>query len=288
VDTAGGFQISGVPPGQVRLQFTSDLVNATTDLANVQPDQFVQIQVQVTSVAAVVVGDERSTKVSLCHAEGNGTYHLIDVSQSAEGAHRAHGDAKVGEPVPGQSGKTFDSSCQPSGPSVQIKKSTNGEDADSAPGPQIPVGSAVTWEYVVTNTGTLALSGIAVVDDRGVVVNCSGLSTLASGARMTCTGSGVAVVGQYSNLGTVTAHWTQGATSGTVADSDSSHYLGVIPEQGGSQKVTLCHRTGAGFYVQIDVDVSAEPAHRAHGDGKIGESVPGQAGKTFGPGCSVQ
>jgi hypothetical protein len=52
--------------------------------------------------------------------------------------------------------------------------------------------------------------------------------------------------------------------------------------------VQLCHRTGAGFYVLIDISVSAEPAHRAHGDAKIGEAVPGQEGKVFGPGCRVQ
>jgi hypothetical protein len=52
--------------------------------------------------------------------------------------------------------------------------------------------------------------------------------------------------------------------------------------------VQLCHRTGAGFYVLIEVSVNAEPAHRAHGDGKIGEAVPGNAGKRFGAGCQVQ
>jgi hypothetical protein len=50
----------------------------------------------------------------------------------------------------------------------------------------------------------------------------------------------------------------------------------------------LCHKTGASFYVPIEVSVSAVPAHLAHGDGKIGEAVPGQTGKVFGTGCSVR
>ena len=38
----------------------------------------------------------------------------------------------------------------------------------------------------------------------------------------------------------------------------------------------------------IEVSVSAEPARRAHGDGKIGDPVPGNAGKFFGAGCAVK
>jgi hypothetical protein len=290
VDASGLFRIEGVAPGHVRLQFKSDLVDATADVGTVQPDQFVQLQIQVSGSTATVVDDERTEKVSLCHAEGNGTYHLIDVSQSAEAAHRAHGDAKVGEPVPGRPDEVFDSNCQPLGPSVRIQKSTNGTDAGDAPGPQIPVGDPVTWEYDVTNTGTVDLTSVAVTDDQGVSVNCNGHTTLAAGGVMTCTGSGVAVLGQYANIGTVTADWTMNGNSGTVTDSDSSHYLGVSPDQDsdGGQKVTLCHRTGAGFYVEITVGAAAEPAHLAHGDGKIGDPVPGQPGKVFGPGCKVQ
>jgi hypothetical protein len=52
--------------------------------------------------------------------------------------------------------------------------------------------------------------------------------------------------------------------------------------------VKLCHRTGNGSYRLIEVGASAEPAHRAHGDAKIGEAVPNQSGKVFGGGCVVQ
>jgi hypothetical protein len=62
----------------------------------------------------------------------------------------------------------------------------------------------------------------------------------------------------------------------------------VSPDDEEGPKVQLCHRTGAGFYVLIEVSVNAEPAHRAHGDGKVCDAVPGNAGKVFGPGCQVQ
>ena len=55
---------------------------------------------------------------------------------------------------------------------IHIEKSTNGQDADAAPGPTITVGGPVQWTYKVTNTGEVALSSIQVTDDQGVAVAC--------------------------------------------------------------------------------------------------------------------
>lgn len=285
VEASGYFQIAGVPAGTVRLLFRDASVNATTELSNVRPEELVEIQVQVSGSTATVVSEVRSNaKVSLCHRTDSGTYHLITVSDSAEPAHRAHGDAKVGEPVPGAATQVFDQNCRPSGPKVEITKSTNGEDANDAPGPTVTVGSPMTWHYVVTNTGTIELTNVTVVDDKNVAVTCPS-TTLAVGQSMTCTGSGTAVEGQYKNLGTVTAD----SAAASVTDSDPSHYFGRRPDQTEEgSKVLLCHRTANGSYRLIEVSVSAEPAHRAHGDAKIGEPVPGNAGKVFGAGCVVQ
>lgn len=203
-------------------------------------------------------------KVSLCHRTDSGEYHLIDVSVDAEPAHRAHGDAKVGEPVPGTQKQVFDASCRPVGPAVKIKKTTNGEDADNAPGPSIAVGTAVTWRYVVTNTGTINLTSIVVVDDQGVSVNCSDQTTLPAGQTMTCSGTGVATLGQYSNVGKVTAS----STSGTVDDSDPSHYLGITPTHTPpvSGEMTICHIPPGNYDARhtITIGVSAWPAHQGH------------------------
>ena len=194
VDANGHFQISGVSGGTVRLQFTGNGINATITINNVSGDQFIEIQIQVSGTSVEIVDELRTVKVSLCHAEGNGTYHQIDVSESAEDAHRAHGDAEIGEPVPGRPNMTFDINCRAVGPSVEIKKSTNGEDADNPPGPEIVVGNPVSWSYVVTNTGTVDLTGIVVTDSKSVSVSC-GQTTLSPGNSMTCTGCGVAVQG---------------------------------------------------------------------------------------------
>lgn len=285
VDILGQFELAGVPSGNMQLQFKQGSVSATIQLSNVGEQELVQIQVNVSGTSATIVNEVRSTgKVSLCHSTGNGSYHLIDVSVSAESAHRAHGDGAVGDRVPADPTKAFDANCQvvAVGADVRIKKSTNGQDADEAPGSTIAVGSPVAWQYVVTNTGRVGLTNVVVADDRGVAVSCPG-TTLAVGQSMTCTGSGVATAGQYRNVGTVRAS----SAAGAVTDSDASHYFGQAPGEEGGPKVQLCHRTGNGQYHLIEVSKSAEPAHRAHGDAKIGEPVPGSAGKVFSPSCSV-
>ena len=265
VETSGHFQIDRVPAGDVQLKFKDAGTDATARVSNVAPEEFIEIQVQVNGSSASIVNESRSSgKVSLCHRTDSGEYHLIDVSVNAEPAHRAHGDAKVGERVPGTQSQVFDANCRPVGPAVKIEKSTNGEDADNPPGPSILVGSPVTWRYVVTNTGTISLTSLVVVDDKGVSVNCAAQSILAAGQTMTCSGTGVATLGQYSNVGKVTAS----SAAGSVDDSDASHYLGVTqtlpPPPSG--EMTICHIPPGNFNARhtITIGVSAWPAHQGH------------------------
>lgn len=283
-NASGYFQLTGVPSGNVRLQFRQSGIDASADVPNVTGQQLVTIEVQLNGSTAVITSDTRSEdKITMCHRTDGHGYHSITIDPSAESAHRGHGDAKVGERVPGTTLQTFDQNCQPTGPKVELEKRTNGDDADSAPGPSIEVGKTVTWTYEVRNAGTIPLTIVTIVDNKGVSVSCPTMS-VPVGQSVTCTGSGVATLGQYQNEGTVTAS----STLGNVTASDLSHYLGVTPDDEQGPKVELCHKTGNGSYHLISVSVSAEPAHRAHGDAKVGEAVPGQAGKTFGASCSVQ
>jgi hypothetical protein len=245
------------------LKFRDAAVEATVQLSNVARNEFVEIQVRFDSGGATIVNETRSDgKVSLCHRADTGEYHQIEVSVSAEETHRAHGDGKVGERVPGTQRQVFDASCRPDGPAVRIEKSTNGQDADAAPGPSIPIGGAVTWRYVVTNTGTTELTGVAVSDDRGVSVSCSGPTTLSAGQVMTCTGTGIATPGQYRNVGKVSAN----SVAGAVDDSDASHYLGVTETPPPSGEITICHIPPGNYNARhtITIGVSAWPAHQGH------------------------
>jgi streptogramin lyase len=114
-------------------------------------------------------------------------------------------------------------------PAVDLEKHTNGQDADSPPGPAVTVGEQVNWTYRVENSGNVPLTEVTVVDDNGTPANPADdyecvIGSLAVGAvdDTTCAQSGAAVAGQYANTGTVTAN----AGAIPVSDTDPSHYLG--------------------------------------------------------------
>ncbi|MEZ4673618.1 MAG: SdrD B-like domain-containing protein [Caldilineaceae bacterium] len=109
-------------------------------------------------------------------------------------------------------------------PAIDIEKATNGEDADTPTGPQIVVGDPVNWTYVVTNVGEVTLNDVTVTDNQNVAVSCP-QTTLVPTESMTCTASGIAVAGQYANMGTVVG--TPINESGIVTDTDPSHYFGL-------------------------------------------------------------
>ncbi|RTZ94981.1 MAG: hypothetical protein DSY90_14575, partial [Deltaproteobacteria bacterium] len=112
------------------------------------------------------------------------------------------------------------------GPGINIEKSTNGQDADDAPGVTVNVGDPVTWTYLVSNTGNVTLTSVTVTDDKLGAVSCPS-TTLAAGATMTCTASGTAQAGQYTNTASVVATPPAGEA---VVDTDSSHYIAISPE----------------------------------------------------------
>ena len=105
---------------------------------------------------------------------------------------------------------------------IDIEKSTNGEDADTGTGPELAVGSKVTWEYKVKNTGNVKLTDIAVEDDKEGAISCP-KTELDVNETMTCTQEGVVKEGQYENQATVTSKDPDGETQ---TDTDKSHYVG--------------------------------------------------------------
>ena len=72
------------------------------------------------AVQAATMGRPGSATVRLCHVTGNGRYQPLTVAEHAEAAHRAHGDARVGEAVPTAPGMVFDESCQGVGRSFAL------------------------------------------------------------------------------------------------------------------------------------------------------------------------
>ncbi|MDH3588000.1 MAG: hypothetical protein OEQ74_01220, partial [Gammaproteobacteria bacterium] len=133
----------------------------------------------------------------------------------------------TGETEPGDFVQDVDAShyCNPQTPDIDIEKATNGEDADLPTGPVVAVGSTVTWTYVITNTGNVPLTNVTVTDNQGVSVDCP-QDTLAIGESFECTASGIAIEGQYDNVGSVVGTPPSGPP---VDDFDPSHYFGALP-----------------------------------------------------------
>ena len=114
-------------------------------------------------------------------------------------------------------------------PDIRIIKYVQGMDGiwydanTQATGPVMVNGSAVSWRYVVTNTGDEPLVNVVVTDDQGVTVTCS-QDTLDVGETMTCTADGTVPnpCVPYVNVGEVEAN---GAITGIpVEDTDPAHY----------------------------------------------------------------
>ncbi len=114
------------------------------------------------------------------------------------------------------------------------------DDADAAPGPSATTGSVVTWTYVVVNTGDTYLTDVTVTDDlvADAAISCDGGShvvagPVAPGGTFTCTATGTAISGGYTNLGNVTGTPSDvdGVSTGEAAvlASDRSHYTGTNP-----------------------------------------------------------
>jgi len=145
-----------------------------------------------------------------------------------------------GEAVPGEKVVDTDPSHYfGTGPGVQIVKSTNGHDANEAPGPAIRVGAPVRWTYLVTNTGSAELLDVTVTDDKVAAekIDCGHgtnvIEALAAGDSVTCTATGKATVGQYENTGTVVGtappsvdEHGEPVPGEEVTDDDPSHYFG--------------------------------------------------------------
>ncbi len=80
--------------------------------------------------------------------------------------------------------------------------------------------------HTISTTGGSTLNSIVLTDNLLGTITCPG-STLAPGTSMECTATGMAIAGQYENLGTVVAQPPGGLPS--VTDDDLSHYFGAEP-----------------------------------------------------------
>jgi len=74
----------------------------------------------------------------------------------------------------------------------------------------------------------------------------------------------------------------------TPAPSATSDQSSLAPLASKADKVEICHLNEGGGYHPINIAAKAEAAHRAHGDGQVGDDVPGMPGFKFGEHCVLE
>ena len=169
---------------------------------------------------------------------------------------------------------------------VNIVKSTNGQDANTATGPVIAVGGTATFTYVVTNTGTVALGTVVVRDNNGTSANTADdfSPTLQSGdtnsnGRLDTTetwtyqATRTVTAGQYTNIGSVTANpvdanGTDIANAADVTDTDPSNHFGFTAGIG-VQKLTNGIDTGTGTGPSLGIGSTATFTYNVTNTGNI-------------------
>ena len=120
----------------------------------------------------LVVAECSANQIAICHATGDATapYTLMTVYDVV--GYDGHGD-HAWDIIPAPDG-----GC-PSGYLHDPLTKT------ASPVTYKQVGEVINYTYVVTNSGTITMTGVAVTDDKAVV-DCLGITTLIPGASMTC------------------------------------------------------------------------------------------------------
>jgi uncharacterized repeat protein (TIGR01451 family) len=137
-------------------------------------------------------------------------------------------------------------------PAIDIEKLVNQADADSeADAIHVQVGSTLQFTYVVTNTGDVALTNVAVTDNTGMTVTCP-KTTLEPTESMTCTASASALLGLHTNVGTASGTPASGMPT-PVTDTDPANYVGDPPPQPAIDIEK--------FVNQVDADTEAEAVY---------------------------
>jgi hypothetical protein len=152
---------------------------------------------------------------------------------------------------------------------LDIQKSTNGQDADSPTGPSVPVGSELTWTYIVTNPSNVPVGPVVVLDDNGTPGDTTddfspalvGGDTDNDGfldlnETWTYQATGTAQAGQYAATATAI---------GTPVDSNNN----PIPDASPVIDTDPSHHFG--YRAQLDIQKST---NGQDADSPIGPSVP--------------
>lgn len=122
-------------------------------------------------------------------------------------------------------------------PGVGVQALVNGQIAEEHAAPLVAEGSAVTWTYVVTNTGNVPLVDIEVGDRTGLPIDCGNGASAVAGplqpeASVTCTATSTAAnqtAGRQSTIAAVVAAAVHPRTNSPLGRFEASDAAAYIP-----------------------------------------------------------
>ena len=141
-----------------------------------------------------------------------------------------------------------------SAPALTLVKDVNGQHEPTAPGLFVPVGSPVTFTYLVTNTGNVTLNPVTLTDNQLGAVTCPE-TVLAPGDTETCTAAATAAAGPHQNTATATGQAvdnTGGPVGPPATATDTANYFGSDPAISVVKSVNGQHEpTAPGLFVPV-------------------------------------
>jgi uncharacterized repeat protein (TIGR01451 family) len=117
---------------------------------------------------------------------------------------------------------------------VSVDGGATFQDADTATGPSLAEGGTPIFRFVVTNTGTTALTGVTVDDDMldlngSAAGGTRSIGNLSVGQVFSFDVAGSWVAGQHTNVATARGSYTDAyGNSADPTDSDAANYVGVV------------------------------------------------------------
>ena len=180
---------------------------------------------------------EAQARVTICHREGNGSFHAITVAAPAVEAHLAHGDAVAGT-------AELDENCEPSGTPQPTETPTETPEpgATNTP-PETPV---VEASVTPTNTPTDTPVGPT--------------------ATPTPTNTGVPLAATPTNTPTNTPTDTPVLPTNTPTKTPTDTPVSPAATPTPGVGVAICHMTGQGDFELRTVAPQSVPGHLGHGD----------------------
>ena len=137
------------------------------------------------AMAMPVAAGGPAPKVDVCHADGEGGFHLINISENAFQAHLDHGDVSPGDPVPGHGGMVFGPDCAVE--AAPVTPIADGSFSNPYNGTLLTIGFSLDqeWDGDYTGTGSYAYGANsftltitdACVDEAGKRITVRGTAT---------------------------------------------------------------------------------------------------------------